>query len=377
MKQEQTRQETDKKCPGCGGVMDFDPKTGGLYCPYCGQTEQIGQAEAEEPAQELDFEQALEKEGCEWGAAKKLVTCSSCGAQTIYDELEIANECPYCGSNQVMEEKGEKTLAPGGVVPFKLTAKEASGRFSSWIKKKLFCPRAAKLGAKPDAFKGVYLPYWTFDAGTRSDYSGEYGIDRKVRTRDGERTETRWYPVRGTRREKIDDQAVLASSRYERSLMRKVEPFLTRENRTYRPEYMAGFGAERYSVSLEEGWEQAKTEIERRLFAEAEEEIRQKRGADHVRIRHMDVSYRDVTFKYLLLPVWLSSYRYQGKIYHFMVNGQSGKAGGETPVSYMRVAVAAVFVAAVFLLTTKYWVLGCAAAAAAGVLAAVCRIKNL
>ena len=91
----------------------------------------------------------------------------------------------------------------------------------------------------------------------------------------------------------------------------------------------------------------------------------------------MDVSYRDVTFKYLLLPVWLSSYRYQGKIYHFMVNGQSGKAGGETPVSYMRVAVAAVFVAAVFLLTTKYWALGCAAAAVAGVLAAVCRIKNL
>ena len=84
--------------------------------------------------------------------------------------------------------------------------------------------------------------------------------------------------MRGTRREKIDDQAVLASSRYERSLMRKVEPFLTRENRTYRPEYMAGFGAERYSVSLEEGWEQAKIEIERRLFAEAEEEIRQKRG---------------------------------------------------------------------------------------------------
>ncbi len=378
LRRERTRQETDRKCPACGGVMDFSPSTGELTCPYCGHAEKIEEPSYESgPAPELDFSKAQDLENCEWGAGKKVIICKSCGAQSVYDELEIANECPYCGSNQVMEEKGKKTMAPGGVVPFAVTAKEAAQKFTSWIKRKLFCPRSAKMSARPGAFKGIYLPYWTFDACTQSEYTAEYGIDRRVKTRDGERVETHWYQTRGRYYKNIDDELVLASSRYEEGLMRRVEPFRTADNKTYRPEYVAGFIAERYSVGLKDGWERAKQKIRQRLEAEIEEKVRQENRADHSRVKHMDVAFSSVTYKYLLLPVWLSTYRYREKVYHFMVNGQSGKAGGQVPVSPLRVVIAALLVLSVFLLCGDYWIYGCVAGAATAALAVICRIKNL
>lgn len=377
---EKTKEETDRKCPQCGGVMDFDPQTGGMRCPYCDYTQAIAaqQDDGTKTAEELDFESALHKENCDWGVKKKVVICKACGAQLVYDELEIANACPYCGSNQVMEEKGDDTLAPGGVVPFAVTVKEAAAKFAGWIRRKLFCPRAAKQSAKPDAFKGVYLPYWTFDARTVSDYAGEYGIDRRVRDREGrERVVTDWHPCSGRYREDIDDELVLASTRYPESLIREVEPFRTSENKAYQPEYVAGFIAERYSLGLKDAWEKAKAFIGSRLRARIEEQLRMQHRADHVRIRNVRTSYFGVTYKYLLLPVWLSSYRYKGKIYHFMVNGQSGKAGGQVPVSPMRVGILFLLLLAVFLLFSDYALYGGILLLLAGVLSVVCYVMNM
>lgn len=371
---EKTKEETDRKCPQCGGVMDYDPKTGGLHCPYCDYTRQIGE---DSTAKELEFDSAIHKENCDWGVKKKVVICKACGAQSIYDELQIAGECPYCGSNQVMEEKGADTMAPGGVVPFAIAAKEAAVRFSAWIRRKLFCPRAAKISAKPKAFKGVYLPYWTFDAHTVSQYTGEYGIERTERDRDGKtRVVTDWYSCKGTYREDIDDELVLGSERYSPSLMHKVEPFQTAQNKSYRPEYVAGFIAERYSVGLKEAWEKAKALIAKKLRANIENRIRSEHHADHARVSNMKTSYSAVTYKYLLLPVWLSSYQYRGKVYHFMVNGQSGKAGGQTPISALRVVITVLLVIALFLLFSDYALYGGILAGVCVVLAILCRVMN-
>lgn len=379
---EHTKRETDRKCPQCGGVMDFDPATGGLKCPYCDYTEAIethgqGREADEGPAPELDFVRAQETANCDWGVKKKVIICKACGAESVYDELQIADECPYCGSNQVMEEKGEDTMAPGGVVPFKLTAKEAAGKFASWIKRKFFCPRAAKMSARPSAFKGVYLSYWTFDAHTESTYRGEYGIDRTVHHGKETKIVTEWYPVKGRYREDFDDELVLASERYSEKLMRDVEPFHTADNKKYKPEYVAGFIAERYSLGLKNAWEKAKDFMKAKLKNNIEEKVRKENGADHVRVNAVETNYSKVTYKYLLLPVWLSSYQYKGATYHFMVNGQSGKAGGDTPVSWLRVVIAALLVAAIFLLVSDYMTVGVVLAIAAAVLSVVCYFTKM
>lgn len=347
-----TMQSTDRKCPQCGGVMDYDPATGGMHCPYCDYTEDIPvrNESGNDHAEELDFSKAEFTGNCDWGVAQKTVTCKSCGATTVYDALAVANECPYCGSNQVMEASDVKTLAPNGVVPFKISAKDAGARFKRWLGKKWFAPKAAKQSAEADSFTGVYLPYWTFDSDTTSTYTGEYGIDRKVRTKDGEKTVTDWHRTSGVYREFIDDELICASGSQNLSNLRAIEPFDTKDNKAYKPDYLAGFTAERYSLGLKDAWEKAKIQIRSTIESGISSKISSEHRADHTRNIHFNTQYANITYKYLMLPVWVSAFKFNGKTYQFMVNGQSGRVGGKYPVSPIRVAVAILIVIAIFAL---------------------------
>jgi len=345
-----TMSATDRKCPQCGGVMDFDPSTGGLYCPYCDYKEEIPvqNAAGDEKAEELDFNKAEFTGNCDWGASKKTVTCKSCGATSVYDALEVASECPYCGSNQVMEANDVTTLAPNGVVPFKITAKEAGSRFINWLGKKWFAPKAAKQSAKADSFTGIYLPYWTFDTQTHSTYTGEYGKDRKVKQGDEEKTVTDWYRTTGVYDEFIDDELICGTTAHETDILSMVEPFNTADNKAYKPEYLAGFAAERYSIGLKDAWEKAKQIISNKLKSGVESQIINQHNADHTRNVVLHTTHSNITYKYLMLPVWISSFKFNGKVYQFMVNGQSGKVGGKYPVSPWRVAFAILIAILIF-----------------------------
>lgn len=351
-----TMEETDKKCPSCGGVMDFDPATGGLVCPYCGHEEVIvKKPQQPETAQELDFTAAESTANFNWGAEKKTVLCKACGAESVYDALEISAVCPFCGSNQVMEASDQKTMAPGGVVPFKVTDEKASELFKNWIKKKWFCPKLAKESAKAKNFKGIYLPYWTFDVNTASDYKAEYGKDRQVKRGEETETVTDWYRTKGTYEASFDDELVCATTNHRQSMLLGVEPFDTTANKSYRPEYVAGFAAERYSVGIKDAWNMAKNSIKHKISGRIEKKIKNEEHADRVRNVNITTDYRDITYKYLLLPVWLSSYKYKDKIYQFMVNGQTGKVSGKIPISVPKVIITTVGIIAGFLLVC--WIL--------------------
>lgn len=352
----ETKEETDRKCPQCGGVMDFDPKLGKLHCPYCDYVEEILQEDEENKAvEELDFLSAENTENCDWGVATKTVLCKACGGEMVYDALEIAGECPYCGSNQVMEAKAENTLAPGGVCVFKLDAKQAAEKFKVWIKRRWFCPKEAKETAKPKDFKGVYLPYWTFDTQTTTRYTAEYGINRQKKNSKGETvTVTDWYDCSGVHEEFIDDQAVCATVRHEQSLLNGILPFNTGDNKTYKPEYVAGFASERYSIGLKDAWETAKNLISGRLKRNITRKIENQYHANSVRSLRMKTGFGSIKYKYLLLPVWMASFKYRDKLYQFMVNGQTGKVSGKIPVSPVKVAITVVgVIAAVALL---WWI---------------------
>ena len=351
--QASTLKETDKKCPQCGGVMDFDPNIGGMACPYCGYEEEIVKEAAS--AAELDFESAEKTENCDWGAQKKQIICKSCGAETIYDALDVASECPYCGSNQVMEAADENTLAPGGVVPFAITNEQASANFKQWIGKKFFCPKLAKQSAEPDAFTGIYLPYWTFDTDTTSRYSGRYGIDRTERYKDSdgnvqEKTVTDWHRTSGIFKLAIDDELVQGSERHDSAMLKGLEPFETEKNVPYKPEYVAGFVAERYSVGLKAAWEKAKASISGKIKSKITNKIRDDYNADHVKDVKVSTKFEKITYKYLMLPIWCSSFKYQDKVYQFMVNGQTGKVYGKTPVSVGKIILVIAIVLFVILL---------------------------
>lgn len=336
------------ECTSCGASIEFNPTAGKLKCPYCDHETDIPLPEDEEErvAQETDFEEAEKTGNFDWGAEKKTIICKSCSAETIYDALQVADSCPYCGSNQVMEASDTNSLAPNGVCVFEVTDKQAGENFQKWIKGKWFMPSEAKRSAKPDSFKGVYVPYWTFDTKTSSRYNAQYGIDRKVKDKDGkERTETDWYNTSGFYQEFIDDHLVSATKRYDRKMMKKVEPFNVLNNKRYRPEYVAGYLSERYSIGLKEGWGQARKEIHDHLHGRISSKIKREHNADRVRNLKFSTTHDDITYKYLMLPIWLSSFTFNNKIYHFMVNGQTGKVGGDVPTSPLRVTIAILAVA--------------------------------
>lgn len=359
-KREKTREETDKKCPNCGGTLDFDPIAGDMRCPFCEahfpipeKTEEKGKNEAKNPgaAAEQNFEDAEFYSNCDWGTQTKTVICKSCGAQSVYDELMLAAECPYCGSNQVMEEKTEKTLAPGGVCTFKLDRDGAAGKFKSWIKKKWFCPKEAKKKASPESFNGIYVPVWTFDADTTSPYTGEFGTEHTYTDSKGNtHTDVTWHRTSGVYNEFINDNLQLATDRYDVNMFKKLLPFNTEENKIYRPEYIAGFISERYSVGLKDAWERAKSAISSILRGSIENDIKNRHNTNEVRSVKFSTTFNNIKYKYLLTPVWISSYVYKGKTYRFMVNGETGKVSGKAPISGWRVFFAILICIAVLIL---------------------------
>lgn len=349
----ETMEETDKKCPQCGGVMNFNPATGGLKCPYCDYEQEIPTSTDEdtkipEKAEELDFFAAEHTANCNWGISTKTVLCKACGAESIYDALETAAVCPFCGSNQVMDAAEKDTIAPGGVVPFQISDKQAADIFKGWITRKWFCPKLAKESAKPKRFSGIYLPYWTFDTNASGNYSAQYGITHVYKDKDGKtHTKVDWHHTSGYHEEFINDELVLASNKHDQWMLRQLEPFDTENNKAYKPEYVAGFAAERYSLGLTDAWRFAESSIRKKLEHHIVSKVRAKHGADQVRGLHFNPRYQDITYKYLLLPIWVSNFKYKDNIYQFMVNGQTGKVAGKTPISIPKVIIAVIATAVV------------------------------
>jgi ribosomal protein S27E len=338
---ERTEKETDKKCPNCGATVVFDPATGGMHCDYCGYTCELPKADTENEICEMDFEAAMHTESFNWGEQKKEVQCKQCGAVTVYDALETAAVCPFCGSTSVMPAANENTIAPGAVCPFAISKEQAGERFTKWLKGKLFAPRKAKQSARPESFQGVYLPYWTYDAQTTSNFTARAGYDKRVKDKDGNtRVETDWRHVSGIYQEFFDDVTVMASKRQGDSGVRACEPFDFSKLVPYSPQVLAGFVAERYSIGLKEGWESAQQTIQSRLRSDISSYVRRHWNADRSDSVRFSTLYSNITYKYLLVPTWISSFKYKDKVYQFAVNGQTGKVGGKAPVSVWRVLIA-------------------------------------
>ncbi|MCR5013506.1 MAG: TFIIB-type zinc ribbon-containing protein [Bacteroidales bacterium] len=339
-KSESTLAFDGKTCPNCGATVTFDPASGEMACSYCGYHCKLPDANAENEICEMDFEAAVNTESYEWGSEKKTVECKSCGAVAIYDALETAAVCPFCGSTHVMPTATENSIAPGAVCPFAVTKESAGDSFTRWLKKKLFTPRKAKQSAQPDAFHGVYLPYWTFDAQTTSSFTARVGYTRVVQRGDKKETVTDWNHVSGVYQEFFDDETVVASKRYEDSRVKDCEPFNFSKLVPYSPQVVAGFAAERYSIGLKDGWEKAQHSIQRKLRTDIEQYAKGRWRADKADSVHFSTLYSNVTYKYILVPVWMSSFKFKDKVFQFVVNGQTGKVAGKAPVSAFRVILA-------------------------------------
>lgn len=350
---ETIKEKTDKfPCPSCGGNMTFDPDSGALTCPYCSHKIDITIQKGD--IKEYDFATAEDNAQMNWGTLKRVMKCESCGAETVLDENAAAQFCPFCGSSHIIKNDSSAGIAPESLIPFKISKEKALGLFKTWVGKRFFAPRALKNQHQVQKLTGTYIPFWTYDSDTYSTYSAEAGTYYYVTEtdwveRDGKKVmvtrqvrKTRWRHVSGVYSEFFNDVLVNASKGVDESIMSKLEPFEFSELLHYKPEFLSGFTAERYSIGLKDGWQRAVNFIKSRIQAGITDQI----NADEVRNLLVSTSYNDVKYKHILLPIWISSYTYKNKVFRYMVNGQTGEVQGKAPVSPLKVGALVVLGAA-------------------------------
>jgi ribosomal protein S27E len=292
----------------------------------------------------MDFRAALDRQLPEADMETTRVSkCPNCAAEVEFDPTTHARECPFCATPVVTDTGESRHIKPKGVLPFAMDERSAHKAMTDWLGRLWFAPNGLKEYArKGRRMEGIYVPYWTYDADTRSAYRGERGtvyyvtetvmIDGKPTARQV--AKVRWRPVSGRVKRFFDDVLVLASQSLPKRYTDALEPWDLSALEPYQPQYLAGFRAEAYAVSLQDGFGEARERMDRVI----ERDVRFDIGGDRQRIAHIDTEVSDVTFKHVLLPVWLAAYKYRGKTYRFVVNGQSGRVQGERPYSAWKIA---------------------------------------
>jgi DNA-directed RNA polymerase subunit RPC12/RpoP len=337
-------------CPSCGAILVFDPQGGSLLCPYCGWKEQI--PTSAEQVQERSYEEYLRPRAgqLEMLAQNALeVQCSSCGAIVTFVPPEVARECDFCGAKIVAQPKSaDPTVAPEGVLPFRVTQQQATANVKQWISTRWFAPNALKRFASPDAIDGIYLPFWTYDTHTTSYYTGERGehyyeteyyTERDAQGNTVQKSrqvqKTRWYSASGTVTRWFDDILVPATRSLPVNRLNALEPWDMQEIRAYEPAYLSGFKAQRYQVELAEGFEQAKQVAAGVIQGDVRRDI----GGDEQRVHNISTNYSAITFKHLLLPVYAGAYRLNQKVYQVVINGRTGEVQGDRPYSVWKITL--------------------------------------
>jgi len=352
MEEKKAISEQKRTCSNCGAALNYKPGTKTITCDYCNHKEEI--VPVQNGFEELDLKPYLQEMGSLSHSEEILMLqCKNCGANQHIEENYKSLHCVYCSTPLIIEDAHtERWILPGAVLPFQLDKKKAHQVFSNWVKGLWFAPNnLQKAAIKPEFTKGLYLPYWTFDAQLHAKYSGERGAYYYVnvpytttengktvrRTRQEQRT--RWSPVRGNINGFVDDTLIKASQQRRNPIPSKIARWDLKALEPFNASFLAGFITEKYTISLKNGHLDANKEVKKIAASWARHDI----GGDTQRVHSIEMKLSEETFKHILLPVYISSYTYSGTQYNFFINGQTGVISGKRPYSFWKLFFFVVF----------------------------------
>ena len=343
-------------CEKCGADLEFHIGQQDLKCPFCGH-EKLIELTADTDIAEQDFNAILAKvrewrelSGENTNDGQSEVRCSGCGANVVFVGSLTSSECPYCGA-PIQRDKvhdSPKRIPVHGILSFQVEKEKARVNLSDWVRSRWFAPNEFLKRGVEGRFNGVYLPFWTYDSMTFSRYWGERGDHYTVTVTDSNNqtrteTRTRWTSVSGSHQRFFDDVLVLATKGMSRELMDSLEPWPLTELQSFSQAMLAGFMARTYEVELDEGFPIA----QKRIDAGIASDVRGLIGGDEQRVTEIKTRYDAITFKHLLLPVWLLAYRYNDKSFQVLVNAVTGEVQGERPYSFWKITLTVLSVLAV------------------------------
>lgn len=346
-------------CPGCGAKLDFEPSARALKCPYCGYSEKIAPDSTE--VRERDWEdywRNASRRGATIDGRSSEVQCQACAAVVLVEDKVVIERCPYCGNdleNKPVTARG--MILPEGIMPFKVDHQRAVQAFNAWIAGRWFAPGDLKQLANLGRMAGVYVPFWTFDSMTYTHYTGQRGDNyqetetytepetyfttdangnqvsqTRMVTKTRTVTKIRWYPVSGNVEHFFDDVLVCASKSIPADLIEQLAPWDLPNVEPFRPEFLAGFQTERYTVDLKEGFDTARGIMDGEIRGLCCRDI----GGDHQQLSSVHTQHAGITFKHILQPVWLAPYRYRDKLFRIVVNARTGEVVGTRPYSFWK-----------------------------------------
>ena len=336
-------------CPACGAEAHWNPAKQALACPFCGTTAP-GKLESNTRGNldivEHDLVKALRgitDDHRGWQAQKTSVKCQSCQAISVFDATRIGQRCDFCGSNALVPyEQIKESFTPESLLPLKISESRVRDLIRKWYGEVWFAPNKLRPVALTDQVKGVYLPYWTFDARVRADWRAEAGHyyytteqfrDSAGSFRTREVRHVRWQPASGSLQHFFDDELVAASRAIESHHLRAIEPFPTNDLVSYNSGYLSGWVVERYQIDLVTAAQHSRERMDSQLKRMCAARV----PGDTYRNLHVQADYSGQTFKHILAPVWLLTYSYGPRTYHVVVNGVSGAISGDYPKSWVKI----------------------------------------
>lgn len=344
-------------CDRCGADLVFSIGEQSLQCPYCAAIKQI-EPPAEVPIVERDYLRAIERlkrlrektsHDEESSITEHAIRCSSCGADVIFQGTLTSSQCPYCASPLQRDNIHDSVsrLPVDGVLPFLVPQTQAAANLRNWVKSLWWAPNEFLKQGANGKFNGVYMPYFTYDAATQTRFSGQRGDTYFVTVGEGNNRRTeqriRWSYREGAFNRFFDDVMMIAATKQHLDLVEALEPWPLDQLMSFTPEVLAGFFSRTYDVELEDGFRGARQRMEAALSME----VRQRIGGDVQQVDSQQTNYSAVTFKHILLPVWLLAYRYQNKTYQVMMNAATGEVSGQRPYSWVKITFAAMLIAIV------------------------------
>ncbi|MSP59260.1 MAG: hypothetical protein EXR72_02780 [Myxococcales bacterium] len=343
------------RCENCGAELAFDATSGKLKCGHCGFVREVPQ-DGHHQVVERDLFAGFGSAPKGLGAAVRVHRCQECGANVSFQGGVTSTKCAFCGSSKVLDQaENANAIRPESLLPFAVDKKTANAAFARWLGKLWFRPGDLKHLAKVQEVNGVYVPFWTYDARVDSQWRAERGRhyyeeeefttqengQTVAKTRRVQRTE--WSNAWGQRKDVYDDLLVCASKGLPDNLAEHLKTFDTKQLKPYVPAYLAGWSAEEYAVGLQDGWAKAQARIESEQQSRCGRDV----GGDTHRSLQVHNDYSALTYKHVLLPVWIAAYRYQEKVYRFLVNGQTGEVVGKAPWSVFKLLLFFLFLAVV------------------------------
>lgn len=326
----------DYKCPCCGGKIEFDTSLQEMKCPYCDTTFDVESLKKYDEVLNTDAEDSMEWEtqpGSEWQEGEEdsisVYVCNSCGGEIVGDDTTAATSCPFCGSPVIMTGKLSGALKPDYVIPFKLDKKAAKDGLMKHLQGKRLLPDVFKDRNHIDEIKGIYVPFWLFDADANADIRYKATKTRVWSDAKFNYRETRYYSVHRAGTLSFNRVPVDGSSKMADDLMQSIEPFNFSEAVDFQTAYLSGFFADKYDVTAEESITNANERIKRSTEDAFKSTVH---GFNSVIPESTRINLQNGTAKYALYPVWILNTTWNNEKYTFAMNGQTGKFVGNLPV---------------------------------------------